>query len=152
MTKFIADSMLGKLAIWLRILGCDTLYFKDIDDASLLRRAKEEDRMLLTRDTLLIKRRGIKNYVFINDNEPYKQLRQIITALKLKKSDEMLLTRCIYCNEELISVQKEDVEGIVPEYVYENHDSFNQCRECRKIYWRGTHFKRIENRLAEIFS
>ncbi|MBI5179825.1 MAG: Mut7-C RNAse domain-containing protein [Nitrospirae bacterium] len=151
MIKLIADSMLGKLAIWLRVLGYDTLYFKEIDDASLLRMAKEEDRILLTRDTSLIKRRGIKNYVFINDNEPYKQLKQIITALKLK-SDKDFLTRCIYCNEELITVQKEDVEGIVPEYVYENHNSFNQCRKCKKIYWRGTHFRRIENRLAEIFS
>jgi uncharacterized protein with PIN domain len=76
-------------------------------------------------------------------------LKQIITALKLKL-DNKFLTRCIYCNEELISVQKEDVEGIVPEYVFENNDSFNQCRKCRKIYWRGTHFRRIEERLKGI--
>ena len=151
MIKFIADSMLGKLAIWLRILGYDTLYFKDIDDASLLRKAKEEDRILITRDTLLIKRRGIKNYILINDNEPHKQLRQIVGELKLK-SDKNFLTRCIYCNEELLSISKNEVEGVVPEYVYENHDSFNQCRKCKKIYWKGTHFRKIENRLAEIFS
>ncbi len=151
MIKFIADSMLGKLAIWLRILGYDTLYFKDIDDASLLRKAKEEDRMLLTRDTLLIKRRGVKNYIFINDNEPFKQLRQVIAELKLK-INKNFLTRCIYCNEVLLLVSKNEVEGVVPEYVFENYNSFNQCRKCRKIYWRGTHFRKIEDRLSEILT
>lgn len=151
MVKFIADSMLGKLAIWLRIFGYDTLYFKDIDDAYLLRLAREGNRVILTRDTLLIKRRGIKDYIFIKDNEPANQLKQIIAGLLLKTGDN-LFTRCIRCNEILLSIEKKEIEALVPEYVFETNNSFTQCRICKRIYWRGTHFKRMEERLKRLLN
>ncbi|MBI3353789.1 MAG: Mut7-C RNAse domain-containing protein [Nitrospirae bacterium] len=149
MNRFIADTMLGRLSTWLRIIGYDTLYFKDIDDASLLRLAREEGRVILTRDTLLLKRREIEDYVFIKDNEPINQLKQVIAALSLKTGDN-LFSRCTRCNEILISIEKKYIEDLVPEYVFQTNNTFTQCRICRRVYWKGTHFKRMEDRLKRL--
>jgi uncharacterized protein with PIN domain len=93
--KFIADVMLGRLARWMRFLGVDTLYYSDISDSRLLRIAREQDRFILTRDTRLIKVKGIKDYLLINANDSFKQLLEVIDTLKLKKFNP--LSRCVKC-------------------------------------------------------
>ena len=61
--KFIADSMLGDVARWLRMLGYDTLYSKSIKDHEILIIAERDDRVILTRDISLVRRarkRGLR--------------------------------------------------------------------------------------------
>lgn len=137
--KFIADSMLGRLARWLRIIGCDVEYYPLIEDAELVDRAFRDGRILLTKDTLLIKRKRARENSFLIEGNSYKdQLRQVVSHFSIDPF-EGFLTRCIECNLPLVDIEKERVKETVPEYVYITQDSFHVCLGCRKVYWPATH-------------
>lgn len=157
--------MLGRPARWLRLLGYDTLYFPEIDDSSLLRIAREEDRVLLTRDTRLVRIRGLKNYLLIKENDPFEQLKEIITSFDLDphkqtgKSMEgggapprYFYRRCSLCNTPLVDVPKEQARPFVPEYVYLTTENFRYCTQCNKFYWKGTHEVLLRKKLEDILS
>ena len=148
--RFIADSMLGRLARWLRIIGYDTTYYNDIRDDTLIEKSLIEGRRLITRDTLLIRRRFISDYTFIRDDNPMDQLSQIVTDLNLNIG-ENLLTRCLECNTSLISTCREKIMGTVPEYIYSTIKEFFLCPSCNRVYWRGSHINRIRERLMQLF-
>jgi uncharacterized protein with PIN domain len=145
---FLADEMLGRLAKWLRILGYDTKYVSGIPDSELLRIAQTEGRILLTRDTLLIRRKACKNYYFIRSDHWREQLRQLWLDAGLKC--EALLTRCAMCNKPLRTVDKESVKASVPAYVYETQEQFSRCENCRRIYWPATHVDKIRTELENL--
>jgi len=151
--RFIADSMLGKLAKWLRILGFDVAYERFIEDQDLVRRAKLEQRYILTRDRRLAQRRwsGPIQFMIVQDDHWPGQLRQIIQELKPPPTS-LLLTRCIRCNVPLTSFGRKEAEGRVPPYVYRTQKRFLECPSCRRVYWRGTHQKRILRRLKTVFA
>lgn len=140
--RFFADSMLGKLARWMRTLGFDVEYEKDIDDAVLVGRAVREGRIILTRDTLLIKRRRIKGrYIFIESDSIGEQLRQVCAIYGIGL--EHFLTRCLRCNSLLEEAIKSAIEGKVPPYVYNTQERFTRCPRCGRIYWAGTHREKM---------
>jgi uncharacterized protein with PIN domain len=141
--------MLGKLARWLRLLGFDTLYSSDISDRRLIRAAKEQDRLILTRDTRLVKIKGVKDYLLIKSNDSFEQLLEVIHTLKLKEFH--LLSRCVTCNGQLSKLfDKTEIKDSVPDFVYLNFHTFLRCRDCGKIYWEGTHPKMFREKLTEV--
>jgi hypothetical protein len=147
--KFLADAMLGKLAKWLRMLGYDTVYTPDADDDDLVRIAIREDRILLTRDTLLCARRMVRaRCVFVDWGSTGEQVRQVMRELDLKLSRDSLFTRCTVCNGEIIPIDKADVAGRVPPYVFKTQQEFGYCARCDKIYWRGTHVDHVLEALS----
>ncbi|MEK7773082.1 MAG: Mut7-C RNAse domain-containing protein [Deltaproteobacteria bacterium] len=136
--KFFADSMLGKLARWLRTLGCDVEYERHIEDDALIKRALTEDRIVLTRDTLLIRRRRLRGRVFfIESGLAGDQLKAVVDRFNLSAAG--FLTRCLRCNALLERVEKDAVKVSVPPYVYQTHNEFSVCPECARVYWGGTH-------------
>jgi len=161
--KFVADSMLGRLAKWLRLLGFDTIYYPEIKNSLLLRIAKEQCRLVLTRDTSLIKVRELKGvlsqksgvevsrkFFLLIDNDPFEQLKAVVTHFNLKNFS--LMHRCVECNSHLQRVSKMEVQGSVPEYVFLHSDLFNKCPGCGRIYWHGSHPQKIQDKLKEILS
>jgi uncharacterized protein with PIN domain len=151
--KFIADSMLGRLAKWLRILGHDTLYYSDIADSVLLRIAREQGRTLLTRDTRLIKVKGLKDFIFIHHDNPEDQLRELFKAGVIQGDRETeILSRCIHCNSVLHTISSDKAEGTIPDFALWKEGEVRQCHSCGKFYWKGTHPEKIMKRLKQVFS
>ena len=130
--------MLGKLAKKLRLLGFDALYHSDIEEDEILRLSK--DRILLTRDKILerkAKKLGIDVF-YIKSDKWRSQLKAVNDRFSIEKYSKPF-TRCSECNGELVYVEKEKVKDKVPEYVYKTVDEFKMCKNCRKIYWKGSH-------------
>lgn len=137
---FIVDKTLGKLAKWLRILGYDTVYWRSDDQKGLLRRAQDEGRVLITRDTKLYKGKGSGEALLIREDNPFRQMQELVHYFRLPVKKEMLFSRCLTCNTPLEEIDPEDVQGEVPDYIYHTHQEFSRCPSCRKVYWAGTHY------------
>ncbi len=147
--KFMADSMLGRLARWLRILGYDVVYETFISDDDLIARALRENRIILTMDRELADRESAKNALLLKSYDYKEQLKHVITHYEID-CESHILSRCLLCNERLDSIEKEKIKDKVPPYVYASHDEFDICPQCRRIYWSGTHRDNILETLDEI--
>ncbi|MEA1940556.1 MAG: Mut7-C RNAse domain-containing protein [Candidatus Caldatribacteriota bacterium] len=149
--KFLADKMLGRLAKWLRILGYDTTYSAYSNDLFVILAAREKNRVLLTRNTNLIKRKNICDFLFIKNDNWEEQLGEVIRGLKLKISlDSNLFSRCSICNTPTINIEKKIVRNHVPPYVFLNNNNFVYCPSCNKYYWKGTHWEKMRQRVQRI--
>ena len=138
--KFIADSMLGRLAKWLRLFGYDTVYFKGKADSELIYESIKQQRIILTRDAKISKNRPLK-IVFIKSENFKDQVRQAAEELGIKFDGKCRFTRCVECNRELAAISKEKVKNAVPCYIYDTCSKFSFCPGCKKIYWEGSHLK-----------
>lgn len=148
--KFIADAMLGRLATWMRIIGCDVAYYRAIEDDDLVDLAAKDSRLILTKDTLLIRRRKAKgNFLLIGGNSYQEQLKQVVQHFSIDPYQN-LLARCIRCNIPLTEIDREKITKLVPEYVYHRQGVFRTCPECRRIYWPATHRDEMLKKLREI--
>jgi len=145
--RFLTDSMLGTLGNWLRLLGYDTAMAAAEPDAVLVRLARAEDRIILTRDRELAAHRGVLA-LLIRDDDLDRQLAQVAHDLPLPAPQPG--SRCPHCNARLQEASKEAVAGQVPPYVLRSHDTFRRCPECGRVYWRGTHWEGIEEKLAVV--
>lgn len=141
--------MLGRLAKWLRLLGFDVLYYPDIEDREVIKISREQGRTILTRDTRMLQCRGIRDAVFIRSDHISEQLLDMKDMLVLHDSDRG--ERCVACNGNLHMVfNRGEVQDLVPDYVYHNFRSFMRCNGCGKVYWEGSHYRRIRERISEI--
>jgi len=145
--RFVADAMLGRLARWLRILGYDTLYRPVRDDLHLVRLARAQDRILLTRDRRLARRQGVRA-LLLDSDDLRQQLAQLRRVLGLAAT--MPFGRCPVCNEPLEPVNKDQAWGQVPPFVFVKHERFFICPSCDRFYWRGTHWERMRERMAHM--
>ncbi|OGO31413.1 MAG: hypothetical protein A2Z29_04620 [Chloroflexi bacterium RBG_16_56_11] len=148
--RFIVDHNVGKLARWLRMLGYDSVFVAGQDDSQMVRQALEEGRVILTRDTGIMKRRQVKNgrlkAVLLESEEPERQMRQLMNTFDLKENARPF-TLCLECNRSLAPRTREEVADRVPPYVYRTQTQYVECPACHRIYWRGTHWKAMMTRL-----
>ena len=150
--KFFADAMLGKLAKWLRILGCDVEYRARIGDDELIDAALSSGRTILTRDTRLVRRRGAReNHFFVRGDGYAEQLRQVVDAFGIDPAGG-LFTRCVRCNEPLAPAARESLRDAVPPYVFRTQEIFRSCPSCGRIYWGATHREAMRRHLARILA
>jgi uncharacterized protein with PIN domain len=154
--RFVSDAMLGRLTRWLRILGFDTLYFRTIDDNELIKIARQQERILLTRDTGIASRLRLKKipeFILIQSNSTLEQIKEVLAVFTLPRplfNDAGIQSRCTVCNGELAPAKKEDVAGHIPEYVFLNSASFFTCTACGKVYWHGSHKKSIDSQIKKL--
>jgi len=147
---FIADAMLGRLAKWMRIIGCDVEYFPKISDNEISERAFHSGRIILTRDTRLIRRKiNRENCFFVKYDLYQDQLKQVVKAFSIDPM-ENLFTRCLLCNKKLLNIDKVFVADSVPEYVYYTKDNFKTCPSCNRLYWKATHKNNVVKQLKKI--
>lgn len=131
--------MLARLARWLRLLSADTLFDESIDGATMLKLARAEGRIMLTRDKRL---KTAPEVLFLDSNDFREQLRQILKRHPFDTT-QTAFTRCSRCNTPLIEIGREVVRARVPPFVYASHEKFSECPRCAHIYWGGTHPGRI---------
>jgi uncharacterized protein with PIN domain len=151
--RFIADGMLGKLARWLRLLGCDVEYFKNISDERLIEEAKETNRILLTCDLQLYKRavsKRVEAFIVEGKNQPEK-LANMSRRFNFPLKINVEVSRCPTCNSKIRRVDKKEIEGKVPSTTFKRYRRFWMCDGygCGKIYWQGGHWNKIHEILRE---
>jgi uncharacterized protein len=146
--KFAADRMLGRLAKWLRVIGQDVIYGQHLTGYGLIRAARAESRLILTRDRRL-KHKQPPPFLFIGSDHYRDQLRQVITECGLEPAQAMF-TRCIECNTALQPKSKESVEIAVPPYVFSSQEKFSWCPTCQRIFWPATHHEKMLEELRGI--
>lgn len=145
--NFVVDAMLGNLAKKLRILGYDSKYFSSIADDKLIAIAKNEKRIILTKDAQLAQIAEKQNIdtVLIRGNDEIEQISQINAKIKFDKFVmDSNNSRCIVCNGNLQLIEKHRIIGKVPEGVLGREEKFWICDSCKKIYWEGTHFEKLQ--------
>lgn len=150
--KFFVDAMLGQLARWLRILGYDTAYERNIADGAIVDRVLNEHRWLLTRDRFLVQRKAVRGrFTLIRSDFVTDQLRQIQTELGIKLAiDEETVSRCVACNHILTNIPPAQAGPEVPLYVAKHHTHFTGCPNCGQLYWAGTHWDHLQQQLKRL--
>jgi hypothetical protein len=143
--------MLGRLARWLRILGCDVLYGPNFSARGLLAAARGERRTILTRDRRLARRPDLPPCLLIEDDHFRSQLRQVVGAFAIDWK-ATLFRRCVECNSELDEIGPEEAAGRVPAFVFATQARYRRCPRCRHLYWEATHVDRVRRELEQIFA
>jgi len=148
--RFIADNNVGKLARWLRMMGYDTVLFKQKDDDQMIETALREDRVVLTKDAELVKRRLITNgtlkAILLKKDEPQLQVQEVLKTLDLNCHFKPF-SLCLQCNQALMARDKEGVRNLVPARVFGTQTQYTECPACHRIYWQGTHWQAMVKRL-----
>ncbi len=141
--RFVVDMHLGRLAAYLRLFGFDTLYEPTWDDAQLAGIAARQERILLTRDRGLLKRKVVRRGYCPRENHPRRQLLEVMRRLDLLPASRPL-TRCLACNGHLEPVPANQVGDSAPLDIIVSHSDLSRCSGCRRVYWKGTHYRRMK--------
>ena len=149
--RFIADAHLGALARFLRMAGFDTLYENDYRDEDLVAIAVREGRIVLTRDRELLKRREVEQGCYLHAIRPEAQLREVFERYALAALAHPF-TLCLHCNLPLRAVPKSEVLVRLPESVRAQHTEFTTCDACGRVFWKGSHHKRMEAMLDGVIA
>lgn len=147
--RFVADSMLGRLARWLRAMGYDTSYARYARDGDLILLARSEGRTLLTRDLRLARSAGEGEAYHVRAERLEAQLEEIVAAFRLDPWADPL-SRCLECNQVLTPLDPGALQGRVPPRILASHREFSGCPACGRVYWEGSHAQRMRNRLRAI--
>ena len=142
----LLDAMLGRLARWLRLMGYDAAYLADTDDVEVVRQARAEARVILTRDRGLAARQGIRA-ILIDSQALDEQIAEV--KQHVGPPQEPLLARCGVCNTPLELLPREAAQGRVPPYIWRTQHDFSVCPGCHRVYWPGTHWVAIQDRLKQ---
>jgi uncharacterized protein with PIN domain len=150
-TRFLLDAHLGKLAAYLRMLGFDALYEKDLSDEELAEISVREHRILLTRDRGLLKRGMVTHGYLVRSSVPAEQTKEVLQRFDLFRLVKPF-SRCTCCNETLKAVAKEEVQDRLPPKVLQHFSEFNLCQKCGRVYWKGSHYENMKRLIGEILT
>ena len=147
--RFIADVHLGRLIRYLRMLGQDVYYKSNLNKEEVVKLSLDEQRTILTMGRDLLKRNEITHSYLVRNSDPEKQVIEIVKRFQLKNQLKEF-TRCLGCNSLLRKVEKGEIEFRLPQKVKQNQNEFYICKNCDKIYWKGTHFDRMKSLIQKI--
>jgi uncharacterized protein with PIN domain len=151
--KFIVDNNVGKLATWLRIMGYDALLFSGEDDGRMVKVAMSQNRVILTKDREVMKRRlitsGRLKGILIEDDDVEAQLQQVVKAFNLDYHFNPFSV-CLECNKRLVEKDNDSVRELVPPHVFKTQRLYMECPSCHRIYWRGTHWQAMSRELEKL--
>ena len=148
---FLVDLNVGRLVVWLRVLGYDTTLTSRRNDRCIAQQAMDEARVLLTRNALLVRRRlvtcGALRALLLRSDEFWAQLRQVVAELELDIGQSF--TRCPRCNLVLQALPRAQVQDRLPPHVLMTQETFRGCPGCNRVYWQGTHWRNMRAQVAQ---
>ena len=147
--KFVLDVHLGRLGRYLRMTGFDTQYKNNFADDELIKISRYERRAILTKDRNILKRNDVTHGYWVRNENPEEQLKEVIERFDLKNQIKEF-TRCIECNTLLRNVEKDSVMSKLPPKVKEWHDEYYECPNCKRIYWKGSHYEKMKEIIKRI--
>jgi uncharacterized protein with PIN domain len=147
--RFVLDIHLGRLAAYLRMLGFDVLYRNDYQDEELAQISAKEERILLTRDRGLLKRAVVAHGYLLRETYPRRQIVEVLRRFDLFESIAAF-QRCVHCNALLKAAPIELVRDHLPAKTKQYYDEFHICPECSQIYWKGSHYQRMQRLIDRI--
>jgi hypothetical protein len=148
--KFFADVMTARLVKWLRAIGFDTAWEDAISDGELVKRSIEENRFILTLDKKLTVHWRVDNVLLLESEDVFEQFRQTIEHFKIKKPKKFF-TRCLVCNALLREMKAGEITENLPPDVRENQAAFHYCPNCGKVFWEGSHTRRMRLKIQDLF-
>lgn len=148
-TRFVADVHLGRLARYLRLLGFDTAWERDLADETIIGLAASEQRIILTRDKGILKNGRVTHGYWLRATDPLLQLDEVVHAIDLARRIEPY-TRCMECNGRLQTAERSEVAHSVPLQVFLVYRDFRKCRRCHRVYWKGSHFRRLDRIIEQV--
>ena len=147
--KFIADVNVIRLGRLLILLGFDVIYSPSYSDQEIADIAETQSRIVLTRDTDLLKRNKIVFAKRIRANLPYDQVIETINFFGLANLISFF-SRCTACNIKLMTVSKKDVMHLLEPKTKRYFHTFFQCPRCKSVYWRGSHYDNILKKISSL--
>ena len=129
-------------------MGQDVIYGEHLSGYGLIRAARRENRLILTRDRGIGKKQP-PDFLFIESDHYREQLRQVIQSCGLAPSARAF-TRCLKCNSVLRPRPKELVESMVPPYVFSTQEKFSWCPKCHRVFWPATHHEKMVEELKKL--
>ncbi len=150
-SRFVVDSNLGQLAVYLRLLGFDTLYDNHWEDAELAAISQAQKRILLTRDQGVLKRECVTHGYYPRHAQPEVQIREVLRRFDLYRAIRPF-HRCLRCNGQILEVSKTEVTDLLPPRVRAQHSRFYRCGNCRRVYWEGSHYQRMRRWVGELLA
>ncbi len=140
---------LGRLARYLRLLGFDSAYANDLGDDEIAARAVAEQRIILTRDRGLLKRSEVTHGHWLRNNEPRKQLAEVVSVLDLSRRSATF-SRCMKCNGVLEQVPEPELRPSLPAGVRGRYQTIAKCPGCQRLYWPGSHYARLSELVSQL--
>jgi uncharacterized protein with PIN domain len=147
--RFVLDNHLGRLAAHLRMLGCDCLYRNNYQDEELAQIVQSEERILLSRDRRLLMRKVVIHGYCLRSLDPLEQLSEVIRRFDLLKRI-VPFHRCLRCNHPLEPVPKAAVLDRLEPLTKLYFDEFQICPACQQIYWKGSHYEKMEKVIEQM--
>jgi len=144
--SFILDVHLGKLAKHLRLLGFDASHANTLTDSRIIEIAQNENRIILTRDTGILKNGKVRWGYWVRSAEPERQLYELAAQYRLLDFKKPF-TRCLECNGELKPVDMMEISDSLPAMIKKEQREFSRCQKCKKVYWKGSHYRKLVERV-----
>ncbi len=145
-STFVLDVHLGKLARMMRLLGFDCLYRNDYSDPQIVDISVSQNRIILTRDRHLLQAGVVTRGYWVRSGNVEVQLREVLRRFDLF-SQISAFRRCLLCNGAIEGVAKKDVLELLEPKTILYYDTFFQCRQCGQVYWKGTHFDKLQKKI-----
>ncbi|MBN2355850.1 Mut7-C ubiquitin/RNAse domain-containing protein [candidate division KSB1 bacterium] len=147
--RFVLDVHLGKLVRHLRLLGLDAVYRNDLTDAEIIEIAVSDKRIILTRDLGILKNKSVTHGYWVRSTDALQQAREVIARFDLARHVAPF-TRCLECNGLIQEPNQSIIRSSLPARVAKSYDRFYQCADCGRLYWRGSHYKKLTERLTAL--
>lgn len=147
--KFIADVHLGGLVNLMRMLGLDVFYNNNYTDKEIIEISKNENRIILTRDIGILKRKQVRYGHYVMETEPEKQLKELLRIFNLKKYFKPF-SRCLKCGTKLKRISRAKVFERLKNFKFKKRMQFYYCVHCDKIYWEGSHYDKMKRKIYSL--